>query len=365
MTDKVVLSALAKGAAKERLDREEALSIAKLGTPDDLHLLGEAAFRNRSKRFGENATYVVNQHINPSNICEGECGFCRYSARVGTNEGYVLEQEEILQKLEAAAPTEVHIVGGMNRIWDFAKSLELVRSIRALRPDIHIKAYTAVEIDWFARLEEVSPVRILQLFKDAGLDGLPGGGAELFSARMRKKYCPEKIGPDQWLEIHHQAHNLGIVTNATMLYGIGESSEERVDHLLALRDAQDATGGFSCFIPLAYQAAPGDQAQRQLYPGENLAVIALARLVLDNFDHIKAYWPMIGLETTSAGLSFGADDIDGTVGGERIAHAAGAKTPEEVTRDKMRETIRLGGFVPRERDGRFREIGQRGGGGGR
>lgn len=360
MTRKTLQNALDKGAALERLNRDEALAVANLSTPDELHLLGQAALENRSRRFGKRATYVVNQHINPSNICEGQCGFCRYSAREGEEGAYVLDADEILKKIETILPTEVHIVGGMNRIWHFSKNLELIRAIRAFDSEIYIKAYTAVEIDWFARLEGKSSERILVELKDAGLDGMPGGGAELFSPRMREKYCPSKIGPSEWLRIHRQAHQMGITTNATMLYGLGETAAERIDHLLALRRAQDETGGFSCFIPLAYQRGAKDSMEHQLFPKDNLAVIALARLVLDNISHIKAYWPMIGLETTSAGLSFGADDIDGTVGGERIAHAAGAKTPREITIEMMRETIRFGGFSPEERDGRFRMMRERG-----
>ena len=354
MTDAALETALAKGAARERISRGEALELARALTPEGVHRLGEAALVNRRARFGDRATYVFNLQINPSNICEGTCRFCRYSARQGDEHAYVLDEQEILGRIAQFEPTEVHIVGGINRVWDFRRSLELIREIRRRYPHIWIKAYTAVEMDWFARCEGVDTGGVLSQFREAGLDAMPGGGAELFSARMRTEHCPDKLDPAAWLDIHKEAHGLGLSTNATMLYGLSETPGERVEHLLALRDAQDATGGFACFIPLAYQPGEDGAWEDGPPPIENLAVIALARLVLDNFPHIKAYWPMIGLETAAAALSWGADDLDGTLGEERIAHAAGARTPGAVTRSRMHETIRLGGFRPVERTGDFR-----------
>ena len=359
MNRKTFEQALQKGAACERLSRDEALAVAQASAPDDVHALGEAALADRIGRFGRRATYIVNLHINPSNICEGACRFCRYSARPGDTHAYVLDEDEILGRIGAVCPTEVHIVGGMNRIWDFPRSLELVREVRRRHPQMHIKGFTAVEMDWFARSSGRDVADVLAAFKEAGLNAMPGGGAEVFSPRMRAEYCPDKLPATQWLAIHKAAHRMGLATNATMLYGLDETPVERADHLLAIRDAQDETGGFACFIPLAYQ--PGEGVSGGPAPVENLAMLALARLVLDNVPHLKAYWPMIGLETAAAGLSWGADDLDGTLGRERIAHAAGAKTPDAVTRESMRETIRLGGFVPVERDGTFGCVGDGGG----
>lgn len=352
----VTKQALEKGARAERLTPEEALALSDLKTPEEIHLLGTAARNNRIHRFAKVATYVTNLSINPSNICEGNCAFCGYSARKSDDHAYVLDEQTILGRIDRLNPVEVHIVGGMNQEWGFNRNLELIRTIKRQRPQMHVKGFTAVEIDWFARSEKTTPTLVLEAFKEAGLNALPGGGAELFSERMRSRYCPTKLSPEGWLHIHSLAHGMGISTNATMLYGLDESPEERVEHLLALRAAQDQTGGYSCFIPLAYQ--PWKETDK---PGPSvnttLGVIALSRLVLDNVSHIKAYWPMIGLETTAAALSWGADDLDGTLGEERIAHAAGATTPKSTTRKVMEETIRLGGFTPVERDGWFTPVG--------
>ena len=348
MIDSALQLALDKAAAGGRLDREEACRLANCTTPNELHLLGKAALANRRMRFGNKATYVFNLHVNPSNICEGGCSFCRYSARPNDPHAYVLNAEEILKRIRQVQPSEVHIVGGLNHIWNFKRSADLIKGIRSEHPDIFIKAFTAVEIDWFARNEGISWRDVIISLKESGLEALAGGGAEIFSERIRRALCPEKISGEKWLEIHEIAHSIGLTTNATMLYGIGETPSERAGHLLALRELQDRTGGFNCFIPLAWQNDNGGPAA-----GENLAAIALSRLILDNFPHIKAYWVMIGLETASAGLSWGADDLDGTLGEERIAHAAGAQSPKSVTRRTMRDTIINGGFVPVERGGRF------------
>jgi len=348
--------ALRKGAAAERLDREEALALASARTPDLIHRLGEAALANCLKRFDRKVTYVFNLQINPSNLCVGDCGFCDFSAKPGDGKAYSMDEEEIFSKVDAMQPVEVHIVGGLNRKWDYRRNLELVRELRNRHPAIHIKAFTAVEIDWFAHTEKIDPAEVLGSLKEAGLDALPGGGAEIFSSRIRETYCPTKLTPAGWIEIHRAAHRLGITTNATMLAGLGESDAERVDHMLALREAQDDGGAFSCFIPLAFQPGENASPDRFTSPLEMIGIIALSRLTLDNFPHVKAYWPMIGVETASVSLSWGADDLDGTIGEERIAHAAGARAPRALARERMEETIRLGGFTPVERDGEFNPV---------
>ena len=353
MTGATFARALEKGAAGARIDREEALALANARRPDEIHRLGEAALADRRRRFGDRATYVFNLQINPSNLCTGGCRFCRFSAKPGDETAYILHEEEIFERVQKHRPEEAHIVGGLNRQWDYTRSLALVRELRRRYPDLYIKAYTAVEMDWFARSEEMNVADVLSAFVRAGINGLPGGGAEVFSLRIREEYCPNKLAPEGWLEIHGAAHRLGIDTNATMLAGLGETPGERVDHLLALREAQDRSSGYACFIPLVFQPGGDGDPQRGLSPPEVLAMIALCRLVLDNFPHVKAYWPMIGLETAAAALSWGADDLDGTLGEERIAHAAGARTPRALLRRRMEETIRLGGFVPGERNGAF------------
>jgi aminodeoxyfutalosine synthase len=348
-----VTAALEKGSAGERLRRDEGLALFSLFNREGIYQLGRAAEMNRNLRFENLATYVHNIQINPSNICEGTCGFCRYRAAEGDSHAYVLDEETIIKKIETLVPTEVHIVGGMNRIWPFERNLALIKEIRNRFPKIHIKAYTAVEIDYFSRKSALSRETVLLKLKAAGLNALPGGGAELFSQRMRKKYCPDKLSADGWLAIHKIAHRLGISTNSTMLYGLEEPKEALLDHMLRLRDAEDEAPGFSCFIPLPFQPGARENSLAGPSPIETLGVIAAARLILDNIRHIKAYWPMIGLETASAALSFGADDLDGTIGEERIAHAAGALTPKAMTQEKMEHTIRLGGYTPVERDGAF------------
>ncbi|MBI5399303.1 CofH family radical SAM protein [Candidatus Saganbacteria bacterium] len=343
---------LNKGALGQRLDRVEALQLAQLKTVDEVHALGSAALQNRLKRFGRQATYVLNLTVNPSNICDSKCKFCHYHAAEDDPTAYVMTLEEILKQIKELKPKEIHVTGGLNKHWPYKKSRELIAQIRKIYSALYIKAFTAVEIDRFAKDEARTAEEILLELKNSGLNSLAGGGAELFSLRMRKKYCPDKIGPKRWLEIHHLSHQLGISSNATMLYGLKESAEEIVDHLLALRAAQNKTGGFSCFIPLAYQREKGTD-ENGPSPLKNLRIIALARLILDNFKHIKAYWPMIGVDTAAVALSWGADDLDGTLGKERIAHSGSAVSPESLSRSMMIRTIEAGGFTAVERNGYF------------
>ncbi|MBI5700777.1 CofH family radical SAM protein [Candidatus Saganbacteria bacterium] len=346
---------LEKGSKGLRLSLDEALKLAAFKDVDQVHALGKAAMRNRLKRFSRNATFVLNLMVNPSNICDSQCKFCHYHALENDPTAYTMSKKEILGQVSKYNLKEVHITGGMNKHWPYKKSLELISSINKLYPALYIKAYTAVEIDRFANDEKRSVEGILTELKQAGLNSLTGGGAELFSTRMRAKYCPNKISPETWISIHHLAHKLGIRSNATMLYGLDETDEEIVDHLIALRDAQDASEGFSCFIPLAYQPSTNDRSGTGPSPLENLRMVALSRLLLDNFAHIKAYWPMIGVDTAAAALSWGADDLDGTLGKERIAHSGLASSPESLSRNMMIDIIKFGGFIPAERDGNFNE----------
>jgi aminodeoxyfutalosine synthase len=258
-----------------------------------------------------------------------------------------------MAQVQQLKPTEVHIVGGLNQVWPYERNLELVRLLRRTERAVHIKAYTAVEIAYFAKTAHKSETQILEELKAAGVDALPGGGAEIFSERLYRRHWKNKIGPAEWVRVHQAAHRLGISTNATMLFGFGDTWRERVEHMLTLRTAQDASGGFACFIPLAFQPGEGKFETHGPTPLETLAVLAIARLILDNIDHLKSYWPMSGVETAAAGLSWGADDMDGTISEEKIAHMAGATTPKGLARERMTETIRMAGFTPIERDGRF------------
>ncbi|MDF1534977.1 MAG: CofH family radical SAM protein [bacterium] len=346
-------TSIEKGAAGQRLTRAEAFALIGAVTPDTLHLLGEAALENRTRRWGNDATYIFNIQINPANICTTGCAFCNYAARPEEAHAYILSEEEIIEKVGKLAPTEVHIVGGLNSVWPYERNLGLVRELRRRFPVLHIKAFTAVEIAFFARTAAKSERRVIEELIEAGIDAMPGGGAEIFSGRLREKYWKNKIRPSEWIHIHQLAHSMGVSTNATMLFGFGETWTERVEHLLTLRDAQDTSDGFSCFIPLAFQPGEGRFIEQGPTPLDTLSVLAVSRLVLDNISHLKSYWPMIGLETAAAGLSWGADDLDGTIGEEKIAHMAGAKTPFGLARDRMVETISTAGFRPRERDGRF------------
>ena len=346
--------ALAKGAAGVRLSSDEAEALVRDLSPDHLHALGTAALQNRRKRFGHKATYVFNQHVNPSNICTLDCVFCNYGAKPDAPHAYVLQEEDILASVAALQPAEVHIVGGVNDIWSYERNLKLVRTLRQRFPDLFIKAFTAVEVAAFAQSSGLSIDAVLAALRTAGMNAMPGGGAEIFAERLRRKYWRHKIGSRDWLDIHHRAHDQGIRTNATMLFGVGERWDERVAHLLALREAQDRSGGFESFIPLPFQPGRGKIGAAGPSVVETLAVLALARLILDNFSHIKAYWPMAGLETAAVGLSWGADDLDGTIQEEKVAHMAGARTPIGLARRKMEETIVMGGFEAVERDGWFR-----------
>lgn len=353
MTCSLFEQALEKGARAERLNPDEAFALAQEISPDRLHALGRAALTNRHKRFENRATYVFNLQINPANICGAGCTFCNYAASKSDPHAYVLSEEDILKKVAQLKPTEVHIVGGLNQVWPYERNLALVRQLRQHDPNLHIKAFTAVEIAYFAKSSRKNETDILNELQSAGLNAMPGGGAEIFSERLYRRHWKNKIGPQEWVRIHQTAHKLGICTNATMLFGFGDTWAERIEHMLILREAQEQSEGFACFIPLAFQPGKDKFDTHGPTPLEILTVLAISRLVLDNIFHLKAYWPMIGIETAAAGLSWGADDMDGTISEEKIAHLAGAQTPKGLAREKMIETIKMAGFEPVERDGQF------------
>lgn len=348
-------------SAGERVDRDEALTLLR---DWPLHDLGALAFAQKRQRHGDAVTFIVNRQINPTNLCVHSCKFCDFAAKPGDEHQYSLEEDDILHTLSDPAITEVHIVGGLWKTWKLDRSLALVRRIRAERPDLWIKAFTAVEVDFFAKTSKQSWADVLRAMRDAGVDGMPGGGAEVLSERVHQELYRDKIGPDKWVAIHETAHAVGLPTNSTLLFGHIETDEEIVDHLLQLRDSQDKVteadgraksglGRFESFIPLAFQPGETGITSSLVSPMRCLRVIALARLVLDNIPHIKAYWPTLQLETGVAAVTFGADDLDGTLGRERIMQLAGTGAPEGMGVTLMEQLIRDAGQQPRQRTGRF------------
>jgi aminodeoxyfutalosine synthase len=335
-----------KVSSAKRLDFFD--GVAMLNTTDLLSL-GKMANWAAEKRHGKIVTYVLNRQCNPTNWCVLDCKFCEFARRKGEAGGWEMDMKEILEHCEGGVQ-EIHMVGGLHPDWKFEKYVEIVREIRKAYPKIGIKAWTAVEIDWFAKLERKPMSYILQVLKDNGLDALPGGGAEVFSERVRQALFKTKIGWDKWSEAHREAHKLGIASNATLLYGHMETYEERIDHILKLRQLQDEAPGFMSFIPLAFQ--PGNTGIPVGKQGaiEDARLIAASRLLLDNFAHIKAYWVLMSPEMASISLSFGASDLDGTIGKEKIMHMAGNTSPEGLAISSMRQLIREGGKQPQERD---------------
>ena len=315
--------------------------------------LGQRAFMAKRARYGDRITYVINRHVNPTNLCVYACAFCDFAAKKGDRHAYVLDEEAILRDLVDPALAEVHIVGGLWPVWGMTRSLALVHRIRDMRPDLWIKAFTAVEVAYFARSERIATEDVLQRMIDAGVDAMPGGGAEILTGRIHAALYPQKIGPDEWLAIHRLAHRLGLPTNATMLFGHIETDDAIIEHLLRLRELQDETGGFQSFIPLAYQPGETQLVSRMVSSPRCLRIVALSRLVLDNVAHIKAYWPTLQVETASAALSFGADDLDGSLGKERIMQLAQSAAPAQLSTVFMEKMIRHAGQLPARRDGRF------------
>jgi aminodeoxyfutalosine synthase len=334
-----------------RLDIQDGIDC--LTTPD-LFGLGRLADAEKRKRYGRKVTYVLNRQINPSNFCVLTCSFCKFSAQPDSPKGFEMTIKEILDACREMR--EVHIVGGLHPTWDYEFYLEMIRKIRARFPDIQIKAWTAVEVDYFGKLAKKDVREVLADLKEAGMNAMTGGGAEVLSQRVRNILFPAKIDADRWLDIHRMAHETGIRSNATLLYGHIETPEEVALHLLRLREVQDATGGFMSFIPLALQHDGTGLADRPTAAGLDLRVIAAGRLLLDNVPHIKAYWVMLGVPTATVALSFGADDLDGTIGKETIAHMAGATSPVQLLREQLEALIRDAGMVPAERDAYHNEV---------
>lgn len=344
-------SIAAKVQCGMRLSAEDALFLLE---SNEILRIGELANKVREGRWGNQCTYNINRHIHPTNVCVFRCTFCSFYRKPGQEGGYLVTPEEAVDRvrnMSGLRPTELHMVGGCHPTARVEYYASLYRAIKEEFPDIHIKSLTAVEVVWLARVSKMSFHDVLVRLKEAGLDSLPGGGAEIFAQRVRDLTCGGKCGAEEWLEVHRVAHRLKIPTNATMLYGHIETNEEIVDHLARLRDLQDETGGFMTFIPLAYHPENNAMEITEGPSGlRSLQVLATSRLFLDNFPHIKAYWVMLGLEVAQMSLWFGADDLDGTVIDEHIYHDAGATTPEALTVAQLHRLIVEAGRVPLERD---------------
>ena len=341
----------------DRLDREDGLALERHA---DINLLGELANLARERKNGNIGWFNVNVHLNPTNVCAYRCTFCAFRADLKDAKAYRMSDADIIGRAREAKQrgcTEMHIDGGLHNKMPCEWYKDILTLVKSEYPQIHLKAYTAVEWDWFERITGKPVEELLAEFREAGLGSLPGGGAEIFDPVVRGKICEHKADASTWLRVHEEAHKLGLRSNATMLYGHYEEAEHRIDHLLALRALQDRTGGFQTFIPLAFHP---DNTRMSHMPKPSglmdLRVMAISRLMLDNFQHIKAYWIMLGIKTAQVALSYGADDIDGTVVHEKIYHEAGSDTPQELQIKEIRHLIIEAGREPRERDTLYQEV---------
>jgi aminodeoxyfutalosine synthase len=350
-----------KVEAHERLDFEDGLALLE---SDDLLALGELADLARRVRGGTDDVYFVqNLYLNQTNVCRVKCKFCAFAVTQKQAGAYTYTAGELvgdaLRQRELTGFTEIHMVGGESPHVDFGYYVDIVRELKRALPDVHLKLFTASEIHHMSKLAGLSHEAVLRELKDAGLGSLPGGGAEVFADRVRKLVAPGKEHPDEWFDVHDRAHRLGIPTHCTLLYGHVETYEERIDHLLRLRDQQDRTGGFLAFVPLAFHPENTvfeRRGWRHTTGADDLKMIAVSRLVLDNVPNVKAYWIMMGMPLAQVALHFGANDVQGTVVREEIFHAAGARTETEQKIDELVRFVRAAGRVPVQRDTLYREL---------
>ncbi|WP_303721597.1 aminofutalosine synthase MqnE [Malonomonas rubra] len=343
--------------AGTRITDAEALMLFE---SNELLAIGELAALANRKKNGDRVFFNVNRHINYTNLCVNRCKFCAFSKESGESGEYTLALKDVRSKAQEAAAvgaTEIHIVGGLHPELPFDFYLQMLRTVKEVSGDLHIKAFTAVEIDYFTHLAELTIPQVIEELKAAGLDSLPGGGAEILGQQVRDKICPEKISGVRWLEVTEMVHRAGLKSNATMLFGHLEEYRDRVEHLSLLRELQDRTGGFQTFIPLAFQPdntrVPGAKGVGGV---DALKTLAISRLYLDNFQHVKAYWVMLGLKIAQTALCFGVNDLDGTVVEEKIGHDAGADSPQALSKNGIIELIRKAGRSPVERDTLYNEL---------
>ncbi len=350
-----LLSIFEKIREKKRISPQEALEI--FNCPDPL-AVGILAHYVREQLHAKRTTYVLNQHINYTNLCVNRCRFCAFNRKKGEEGAFELTVEQVEERLKHNSHLrEVHIVGGCHPSHDLNYYIRLIERVRALLPHATIKCFTAVEIDHIARMSSLPVKDVLVSLREAGMDMLAGGGAEIFDQDIRKKICPEKISGERWLEIMEMAHEIGIKSNCTMLFGHIEGPIHRIHHLERLRRLQDKTGGFVCFIPLPF--IPKYSPLKNISSPSALDIlktIAISRLMLDNIPHIKSYWIMLGINLAQTALFFGANDLDGTVVEEKIGHMAGANSPQVLSRRELITMIERCGFEPVERNGVFEPI---------
>jgi aminodeoxyfutalosine synthase len=357
ISDKRLKPIAGKVLAGERLSIDDGILLYR---SPDLLAVGWLANYVREKRHGNVTYFNVNRHINPTNVCVAHCRLCAFGRDASSPGAYTFALEEIYQRAEQGVregATEFHIVGGLHPDLTFDHYLEMVRGLKQRCPTVHLKAFTMVEVHFFSRIAKTSVEEVLQRMKEAGVDSCPGGGAEIFHPRVRKIICDHKTSGQMWLNTARKAHQAGLHSNATMLYGHVETEEERVDHLVKLRELQDETHGFVAFIPLAFH--PDNTALSHIPKTTgylDLRNIAVSRLLLDNFEHIKAYWIMLTPSIAQIALRFGSNDLDGTVVEEKIYHDAGAKTSEFTPRAELERLIRAAGRVPVERDTLYRPV---------
>lgn len=350
----------AKVFAGERLTFDDGVALYRSA---DLLAIGYLANYVQEKLNGKRVYFNVNRHINPTNVCVASCKLCAFGRKPDADGAYTMALEQVFETAAQGwteAITEFHIVGGLHPDLPFRYYVDLLRGLKERFPSVHLKAFTAVEIGYYAHITRLSVREVLEKFKDAGLGSLPGGGAEIFAPATRRVICDHKIGAHMWLKVHRTAHELGLHSNATMLYGHIETPEDCSDHLLKLRGLQDETRGFQTFIPLAFHPANTELGKLVKHSETSgfmdLKNVAISRLMLDNFPHIKAYWVMMTPRVAQVALRFGADDIDGTVVEEKIYHDAGASTPQVMTRQEIVRLIREAGREPVERDTLYRPV---------
>ncbi len=349
--DRTIQNLEKKILSGERLDFDDGVFLFQ---HPDLLAIGQLANFRREALHGDITYFNQNLHLNSTNVCEADCLFCSF-ARLEKHmpQAVTMTHAQALEWIRSRyrpGMTEIHIVNGLDPNLPFSYYTELLSNIQTHFPALHIKAFTAVEIHYFSKKYNLSYQEVLQSFIDSGLGSLPGGGAEIFAHRVRKKICPDKATAEEWLRVHQVAHTMGLKSNCTMLYGTIEHVEERVDHLLRLRELQDQTGGFQAFIPLSYHPENNRLGRLPAPTGaDDLRMIALSRLILDNIPHVKAYWIMLGIKTAQLAQRFGANDLDGTVVEEKIYHMAGARTPDMLTVEELKRLIKAVGREPVER----------------
>lgn len=360
----IVETALYKAKAGERINFDEALALYQ---SEDILELARTARSIKERKSGLQVFFNVNRHINLTNVCVSGCPLCAFGCKAEQQQAFTLELEDVRSIIQdtvrqTADLTEIHMVSALHPDKPFSYYLDIVKTVKELLPSVHLKAFTPVEIVHFADIASLSIHQVLEQLKAAGLDSLPGGGAEILDDEVRKIICPKKATTQQWIEVITTAHKLGIPTNATMLYGHIETVEQRIRHLFTLRDIQDQTGGFQAFVAFPFHPDNTDFGHlTRVSSWEDLKMIALARIILDNVDHIKAFWMMLTLPIAQVALAFGVDDLDGTVVEEKIIHAAGAKTNKGITKAEIISLVQETGYIPVERDTFYRPLTRIGG----